>query len=83
MALTVTLEGAGVTPKGVKTTADVTLEKKGEGFAITSIALTTVAEAPGLDDAKFQTLAEETKKGCPVSKALAGTQISLKASLAK
>ncbi len=82
MALTVALERAGHKPQGVRTAADVTLEKGDAGFAITGIALTTTASVPGLDAAQFQTIAEETKKGCPVSKALAGTTITLTASLA-
>jgi osmotically inducible protein OsmC len=82
MALTVGLERAGHKPQSVKTSADVTLEKGDAGFAITGIALTTTASVPGLDAAQFQTIAEETKKGCPVSKALAGTTITLTASLA-
>lgn len=83
MALTVSLEHAGLVPSGVKTSAAVKLEKQGDGFAITAIELTAEASVPGVEDAKFQSIAEETKKGCPVSKALAGTTITLKASLAK
>jgi osmotically inducible protein OsmC len=82
MALTVGLQTAGLKPQSVRTSADVRLEKVGEGFAITTIDLTTQASVPGVDDARFQAIAEETKKGCPVSKALAGVKISLKASLA-
>jgi osmotically inducible protein OsmC len=59
----------------------VQLDKEGEGFKISSIALTTNAEIPGIEKAKFDSIAEETKKGCPVSKALAGTSITLKATL--
>jgi osmotically inducible protein OsmC len=81
MALTGALERAGLSPKSVQTSAEVKLDKQDNGFAITGIALTTEASVPGIDDAKFQALAEETKKGCPVSKALAGTTITLKASL--
>jgi osmotically inducible protein OsmC len=81
MALTLALEHAGATPKQVQTSADVKLQKQGEGFAITAIALECTASAGGIDAAKFQTVAEETKKGCPVSKALSGTQISLTAKL--
>jgi osmotically inducible protein OsmC len=81
MALTVALEKAGLAPQGVRTEAEVKLEKQGEGFAITGIALTTAATVPGVDDAKFQAIAEETKKGCPVSKALGAVPITLKASL--
>lgn len=81
MALTAALERGGFSPKSVHTSADVKLDKQENGFAITGIALTTEADVSGLDDAKFQALAEDTKKGCPVSKALAGTSITLKASL--
>lgn len=81
MALTLALELAGHSPQSVQTSADVRLEKQGDGFAITGIALTCEATVPGLDDAKFQPIAEETKRTCPVSKALAGTTITLKASL--
>ena len=82
MALTAALERGGHQPQGVDTSADVTLEKLPDGFAITNIALTTKANVPGLDDAQFQQIAQETKKGCPVSKALAATPITLAASLA-
>jgi osmotically inducible protein OsmC len=81
MALTVSLEKAGADPKSVRTTADVKLEKQGEGFAITSIALVTEANVPGIDAARFQSVAEETKKSCPVSKALSATPITLTARL--
>jgi osmotically inducible protein OsmC len=82
MALTLALEQAGAQPKSVQTSADVKLEKQGEGFTITSIALECTASATGIDAAKFQTVADATKKGCPVSKALAGPKISLTAKLA-
>jgi osmotically inducible protein OsmC len=82
MALTAALERAGLKPASVRTSADVTLEKLADGFSITGIALTTQASVPGVDAAKFQQVAEETKKTCPVSKALAATPITLKASLA-
>ncbi len=81
MALTGALEKAGLKPESVRTSADVKLEKQGDGFTITSIALTSDAKVPGVEAAQFQTIAEETKKNCPVSKALAGTTITLKAQL--
>jgi osmotically inducible protein OsmC len=81
MALSLALEQAGAQPKSVQTSADVKLEKQGEGFTITSIALDCAASASGIDAAKFQTVAEATKAGCPVSKALAGPKISLTAKL--
>ena len=82
MALSAGLEAAGQKAQSIRTTADVRLDKDGPGFSITGIELTTQASVPGLDPARFQTIAEETKKNCPVSKALAGTKIVLKASLA-
>jgi osmotically inducible protein OsmC len=81
MAFSFGLSQAGFTPKRVSTKAAVHFNKVGEGFAITSIDLSTEADVPGIDNAKFQELAEAAKKGCPVSKALAGTQINLKATL--
>jgi osmotically inducible protein OsmC len=45
------------------------------------IDLNTEAEIPGIDNATFQQYANDAKKNCPVSKALAGTQINLTAKL--
>jgi osmotically inducible protein OsmC len=81
MALSFILGNAGFNPTSVATTAKVHLEKVGEGFSITKIELTTEAQVPGIDDKTFQTHAESAKKGCPVSKALAATPITLQAKL--
>ncbi len=83
MALSGALSKAGNPPTKIETTADVTLEKTADGFRIPSIHLTTVVQATGLEDAKFQELAEQAKKNCPVSKVLAGAEITLDAKLAK
>jgi len=83
MAFSAGLGKAGFSPKRVHTTASVHFDKVEAGFAITSIDLETEAEIPGIDEAKFQEMAEGAKKGCPVSKALAGTTINLKAKLLK
>ena len=48
---------------------------------ISTIELTSEAEVPGMEDAAFQEQAEKTKKTCPVSKALTGTEIKLNAKL--
>lgn len=82
MALSASLGKAGLTPKSIDTQAQVYLERDGEGFKIGKIELSTKAAVDGLDAAKFEGIAQETKKNCPVSKALAGTTISLSASLA-
>jgi osmotically inducible protein OsmC len=81
MAFSAQLAAAGYTPKRVHTKAAVRFDKVEGGFAISRIDLTSEAEVPGIDNAKFQELAEGAKKGCPVSKALAGTQINLQARL--
>jgi osmotically inducible protein OsmC len=81
MAFSLFLEKAGFSPERIHTDAKVHIDKVGEGFKITTIELETEAKVPGIDDKKFQELAEATKKGCPVSVALAGTEIRLKAKL--
>jgi lipoyl-dependent peroxiredoxin len=81
MALSAGLSKAGFNPTRVHTVAKVHLEKVAEGFEITTIELETEAEIPGIDNATFMEQAEAAKKGCPVSKALAGPQIKLNAKL--
>jgi osmotically inducible protein OsmC len=81
MALSAGLGKAGFTPNSVKTQANVTLEKVGEGFEITTIELVVEADIPNIDEAAFLEQAEAAKKGCPISKVLAGAKISLKAKL--
>jgi osmotically inducible protein OsmC len=81
MALSLGLATAGATDVKINTEAKVNLEKVEGGFGITTIALMTKVAAKGLDAGKFKTIAEETKKNCPVSKALAGTKINLEATL--
>jgi osmotically inducible protein OsmC len=81
MALSANLEKAGHPGKRVSTTANVKLEMTDGGPKITVIELDTEAEVPGIDEAMFNEQAEKTKTGCPVSKALTGTEIKLNARL--
>jgi osmotically inducible protein OsmC len=81
MALSFGLTDAGHPPEELRVVASVDISKVEGGFAIKSIALDLEGRVPGLDAAKFQTLAEAAKKGCPVSKALAATPITLSAKL--
>jgi osmotically inducible protein OsmC len=80
MALSLILGEAGYTATEMNTKAEVTLEKQGDGFAITKSHLTLRAKIPGIDDAKFKELAGMAEKGCPVSKVLKA-EISLDAAL--
>jgi osmotically inducible protein OsmC len=80
MALSLGLGNAGLTAEKIDTRTQVTLDKQGEGFAITTIALTCRARVPGADAETFQRIAQETKQGCPVSRVLRA-EISLDAAL--
>jgi lipoyl-dependent peroxiredoxin len=81
MALSAALERAGHPVRRVSTTARVHLEMAADGPRISRIDLHTEGVVPGIDDATFQQQARQAKEGCPVSKALAGTQIELEARL--
>jgi osmotically inducible protein OsmC len=75
-------EPAGNPPESVHTDASVTLRLVDGAPTITKIALVTVGQVPGLDQATFKEHAQTAKAGCPVSKALAGVpEITLEASL--
>jgi lipoyl-dependent peroxiredoxin len=80
MALSLILGEAGFTAEQMDTGAEVTLEKKDDGFAITRSHLILQAKIPGIDEAKFKELTGKAEKGCPVSKVL-NCEISLDASL--
>ncbi|HKA69184.1 MAG TPA: OsmC family protein [Actinomycetes bacterium] len=79
MALSHGLAQAGTPPERLDTRADVTFQP-GEG--ITGSHLTVRGRVPGLSQDDFVSAAETAKAGCPVSKALAGTTITLDAALA-
>ena len=78
MFLSALLTGNETPPVKIETTASVHL---GEGPTITNIDLVCTAEVPGISNEKFQEIAEDAKVKCPVSKVLAGAEISLKATL--
>jgi osmotically inducible protein OsmC len=80
MALSLILGEAGLTATKMDTTAEVTLEKQADGFAITKVHLTLNAAIPGTDQATFEQLAAKAKAGCPVSK-LMKAEITLDAKL--
>jgi osmotically inducible protein OsmC len=81
MALSGALERNGTPPTKVETDAGCTVEKVGDAFSITKIALTVKATVPKVDKATFDRIARETKEGCPVSKALKAVPIELQATL--
>jgi len=83
MQLSANIAEAGGTPQSLEVKADVSLgpDEANGGFMLTGILLTVRGEVEGLDAAGFEKAAQEAKAGCPVSKALAGVDISLDAAL--
>ena len=71
----------GFTPDSIDISAEVTLGQAEGGLGITGVDLTVRAQVPGLDADRFGQLAATAKDTCPVSKALAGTKITMDASL--
>jgi osmotically inducible protein OsmC len=70
MALSLMLTEAKLTAEKMETTAEVTLDKDGDGFSITAVHLTLKAKIPGADQKTFDDLTAKAKAGCPVSKLL-------------
>jgi lipoyl-dependent peroxiredoxin len=73
----------GHTPDVIRTEADVTVEPTDDGPAITTIALRTTGEVPGIDQATFDEYAQRARQDCPVSKLYAGgtAEVTLEATL--
>ena len=83
MAFSGGIAKAGGTPQSLDVTADVDFgpDKERGGFMITGIKLTVRGKVEGLDAAAFEKAAQAAKEGCPVSKALTGTTITVEAEL--
>jgi osmotically inducible protein OsmC len=79
MSLANLLSEQGHPPADLQTTARLRLEQTDDGFRITGIELRTAGDVPGVDAERFSALAEQAKATCPVSLALAGTEITLEA----
>ena len=81
MALSAALTKAGLKPEKIETSANVHIDKVGEGWKITKVELFCEAKVPGIEAETFNEHAQAAKTGCPVSQALAGTDIELTAKL--
>ena len=82
MALSAGLGRQQHPPERLDVSAEVTFDRVGEGFAVTSSRLEVHGKVPGIDQAAFQQAAEAAKDGCPISKALKGNvELSVKATL--
>jgi osmotically inducible protein OsmC len=81
MALSATLENAGYLAAKIETGAKVTIEKDQAGFSLTGIDLDVKAKVAGIAEPLFLEKVEETRKNCPISRALAATPIRAAAKL--
>lgn len=81
MALANNLAKDGFKVNSIKTVDDVHLEKLEGGFTITKIVIHTEGSIEGIDEATFKKHAENTKIGCPVSRALKAVEMELNAKL--
>lgn len=70
MALSMILGLHGLTAEKIETEATVTLDKVGEGFAVTASHLDVTVTIPGASEAAFQEAAKAAKENCPISKLL-------------
>lgn len=80
MALSGQLTNAGHAPESVRTEATVKMEKTDAGFTVTNVHLEVVARVPGIDQAGFETAANNAKTGCPISRLL-NAEITMSAKL--
>ena len=83
MALLSSLGRAGFTPRSIHTVAQVHIERIADAWRITRIELDTEGDVPGIEEKAFLEQAESAKARCPVSVALAGVEIALRARLLK
>jgi osmotically inducible protein OsmC len=70
MAFSAELGRAGIVPESIRTTAAVTLDKTDAGWAVTESHLDMTAKIPGMDQSKFNAIANGAKAGCPISRLL-------------
>lgn len=82
MAFSLALGEAGYRPERIDAGAAVTLGEVDGAPTITTIHLDATGRVPGIDATEFRRIAEEARKGCPVSRALAGVDITVEAKLA-
>lgn len=80
MAMSANLDGAGLKARSIEAKSTVTLDMT-DGPRISRVHVDVVADIPGIDEERFQEIAEATKAGCPVSKVLTGADITMSARL--
>jgi osmotically inducible protein OsmC len=81
MALAHTLTQGGNPPEHLEVSAKVTLDERDGGPTVTTSELTVTGTVPGIDQGAFAQAANDAGQNCPISRALAGLDISVKATL--
>ena len=81
MALAHGLTESGHPPEHLDVSAKVTLDQKDGAPTVTTSELTVSGSVPGIDQATFEQAASDAGKGCPVSRALGGVEITVNATL--
>lgn len=82
MALSLALTEAGTPPERLDATAVATLDRDGDGFAITTVELSVTGKVPDLDASDFEDAAKQAEQNCPISKMMSGNvKINLEATL--
>ena len=81
MALAHGLNEAGSPPEHLDVSAKVTLDERDGAPTVTTSEVTVKGRVPGIDQAAFEQAADEAGRGCPISRALAGVEISVNATL--
>ena len=81
MALSNELGEGGNAPEQLEVTAKVTLDMKDGAPTVTTSELTVTGKVPGIDQAGFEQAAQNAAKNCPISRALAGVEITVSATL--
>jgi osmotically inducible protein OsmC len=81
MALSHTLTQGGNPPDRLEVSATVTLDQRDGNPTVTTSELTVSGTVPGIDQAAFERAANDAGQNCPISRALAGVQIRVTATL--
>jgi lipoyl-dependent peroxiredoxin len=82
MAFSADLGRAGYSPEELHVEAEVTFDKLEGGWTVTRSALTVLGHVHGISPDEFDRIAEGTRDGCPISRALAGNvELSVDATL--
>lgn len=70
MAFANTLATKGYKPESISVSASCVLERKEQGFTITTMKLKAKGVVPNIDEETFVKVAQEAENGCPVSRLL-------------